>query len=254
MDFYSDSEQQAKKVDDEEYIEIEGTAGQRAERKPEERGSSLSRIDRKNKKADEESEDGVNSPTSSRPRSKSRSSNMMMKVKMPRAQLVLKILAVVAVYFNFKFILNFMKEPAGTFYHTLTVLAICAGINFLAVWILFSKRSWMRLYLSLAAILGAFAYYFYVNYTNHSFLGIHLTTSVLMILSVLMMINTKASYHTKSILLLLIPVVGIYISWNQFALVWALMWSAGMVLLFRVSKSKADKKEGRARRNEKQSA
>jgi hypothetical protein len=77
-----------------------------------------------------------------------------------------------------------------------------------------------------------------------------------------MVINPKVYYYLKSIVLLLIPIIGIYLSGNKFALVWALMLSAGFVLLFRVSKSrgksrgksKSNKKESRARRNQKQSA
>lgn len=50
------------------------------------------------------------------------------------------------------------------------------------------------------------------------------------------------------------PFIGIYLSGNKFALLWALMLSAGLVLLFRVSKSKSNKKEARAKRYPKQSA
>ena len=75
-------------------------------------------------------------------------------------------------------------------------------------------------------------------------------------ISVLMVINPKANYYLKSILLLLIPIIGIYLSGNKFALVWALMMSAGFVLVFRVSKlrAKSNKKEGRVRRKQNQSA
>ena len=175
-------------------------------------------------------------------------------------KLVFKIFVVAAVCYNFIFIWNFMKDPIGnfTFYHTLSVLGICSGINFIAVWILFYKSSFMRFYLSLFAILGSFGYYFYVNYTNHSFVGSNIKTSLLVMISVLMVINPKANYYLKSILLLLIPIIGIYLSGNKFALVWALMMSAGFVLLFRVSKSRAksksNKKEGRVRRKQNQSA
>ena len=175
-------------------------------------------------------------------------------------KLVFKILIVAAVCYNFIFIWNFMKDPISnfTFYHTLSVLGICSGINFIAVWVLFYKSSFMRFYLSLFAILGSFGYYFYVNYTNHSFVGSNIKTSLLVMISVLMVINPKANYYLKSILLLLIPIIGIYLSGNKFALVWALMMSAGFVLLFRVSKSRAksksNKKEGRVRRKQNQSA
>ena len=158
-------------------------------------------------------------------------------------KLVFKIFAIAAVFFNFKFILNFMKDPIGnfTFYHTLFVVGICVGINFIAVWILFYKSSFMRFYLSLFAILGSFGYYFYVNYTNQSFVGNNIKTSVLVMISVLMAINPKVNYYLKSFLFLLIPIIGIYLSGNKFALVWTLMFSAGLILFFRVSKSRAKK-------------
>ena len=254
MDFYSNSYQQVEKVDDEEYKERDYTTRQKAEKEPEEREYKRWILGRKKKKVDEEGEAGVYSP------SRSRSSNKKKKGKMFSLKLVFKIFVVAAVFYNFKFIWNFMKDPIGnfTFYHTLFVLGICAGINFIAVWILFYKSSFMRFYLSLFAILGSFGYYFYVNYTNHSFVGNNIKTSLLVMISVLMVINPKVNYYLKSILLLLIPIIGIYLSGNKFALVWALMLSAGFVLLFRVSKSRAkaksNKKEGRARRNQNQSA
>jgi len=252
LDFYSNSDQHVEKVDDEEYKERDYATRQIAEREPEERGYKRWIMGRK--KANEESEAGVYSP------SRSRSSNKKKKGKMFSLKLVFKIFVIAAVCYNFKFIWNFMKDPIGnfTFYHTLFVLGICAGINFIAVWILFYKSSFMRFYLSLFAILGSFGYYFYVNYTNHSFVGNNIKTSLLVMISVLMVINPKVNYYLKSILLLLIPIIGIYLSGNKFALVWALMLSAGFVLLFRVSKSRAksksNKKEGRVRRKQNQSA
>ena len=252
MDFHSNSDQQVEKVDDEEYKERDYTTRQKAEREPEEREYKRWILGRKKKKVDEEGEAGVYSP------SRSRSSNKKKKGKLISLKLVFKIFVVAAVCYNFNFIWNFMKDPMGnfTFYHTLFVLGICAGINFIAVWILFYKSSFMRFYLSLFAILGSFGYYFYVNYTNHSFVGSNIKTSLLVMISILMVINPKANYYLKSILLLLIPIIGIYLSGNKFALVWALMMSAGFVLVFRVSKSRAksNKKEGRARRKQNQSA
>ena len=235
MDFYSNSDQQAEKIDDEEYKERDYPTRQIAEREPEERGYKRWIMGRQ--KVNEESEAGVYSP------SRSRSSNKKKKGKMFSRKLVFKIFVVAAVCYNFIFIWNFMKDPIGnfTFYHTLSVLGICSGINFIAVWILFYKSSFMRFYLSLFAILGSFGYYFYVNYTNHSFVGSNIKTSLLVMISVLMVINPKANYYLKSILLLLIPIIGIYLSGNKFALVWALMMSAGFVLLFRVSKSRENK-------------
>ena len=252
MDFHSNSDQQVEKVDDEENKERDYTTRQKAEREPEEREYKRWILGRKKEKVDEESEAGVYPP------SRSRSSNKKKKGKLVSLKLVFKIFVVAAVCYNFNFIWNFMKDPMGnfTFYHTLFVLGICAGINFIAVWILFYKSSFMRFYLSLFAILGSFGYYFYVNYTNHSFVGNNIKTSLLVMISVLMVINPKVNYYLKSILLLLIPIIGIYLSGNKFALVWALMLSAGFVLLFRVSKSRAksNKKEGRARRKQNQSA
>ncbi|MBV7508700.1 hypothetical protein KW850_26140 [Bacillus sp. sid0103] len=256
MDFYSNSDQQVEKVDDEEYKERENATRQKAEREPEERGYKQWIMGRKKKKVDEESEAEVFSP------SRSRTSTKKKKGKMFSLKLVFKIFVVAAVCYNFNFIWNFMKDPIGnfTFYHTLFVLGICAGINFVAVWILFYKSSFMRFYLSLLAILGSFGYYFYVNYTNHSLMGNNIKTSLLVMISVLMVIYPKVNYYLKSIVLLLIPILGIYLSGNKFALVWALMLSGGLVLLFRVtksrakSKSKSNKKEHRARRNQKQTA
>jgi cation transport ATPase len=252
LDFYSNSDQQAEKIDDEEYKERDYPTRQIAEREPEERGYKRWMMGRQ--KVNEESKAGVYSPS----RSRSRSSNKKKKGNMFSLKLVFKILIVAAVCYNFIFIWNFMKDPIGnfTFYHTLSVLGICSGINFIAVWILFYKSSFMRFYLSLFAILGSFGYYFYVNYTNHSFMGSNIKTSLLVMISVLMVINPKANYYLKSILLLLIPIIGIYLSGNKFALVWALMMSAGFVLLFRVSKprTKSNKKEGRVRRKQNQSA
>ena len=255
MDFYSNSDKQEEKVDDEKYNERDCATRQKAEREPEERGYKRWIMGRKKKNVNEEGEAAVYSPSRSRSSSSKKKNGKMISLK-----LVFKIFVVAAVCYNFKFIWNFMNDPIGnfTFYHSLSVLGICAGINFIAVWILFYKSSFMRFYLSLFAILGSYGYYFYVNYTNHSFVGNNIKTSVLVMISILMVINPKVNYYLKSILLLLIPIIGIYLSGNKFALVWALMLSAGFVLIFRVSKSRArtksNKKEDRARRNQNQSA
>lgn len=252
LDFHSESDEQVEKVYDEEYKESSYPSRQEAKKEMEEKGFKQWFMDKK-QKADEEDETGESSP------SRFRSSKRKKKVEMFWVKIVFKIIVVAALYFNFRFLLNFMKDPTGnlTFYHTLFVVGRSVVINFIAVWILFYKSSLMRFYLFLAAILGSFAYYFYVNYTNNSFLGNNIITSLLVIISVLMAISPKINYYGKSIVFLLIPILGIYLSGNQFALVWTLMFNAGLILLFRVSKSnlfKSNKKEKRTRRNQKQSA
>lgn len=237
MDFESNSDFE----NDEKYINRGYPSRQEVKR---EREASRSN-QRLRGKTDEEE---VYSPT----RSKSGSSKKKINIKMPRVNLVLKVLAVVAVVLNIRFILTFMKEPGSMFNHTLYVLGICAAINFAAVWILFHKSSFMRFYLSLFAILGAFGYYIYVNYTNMTFLGNNLITSILVGITVLMAINPKVNYYLKSFVFLLVPIIGTYISGNIFALVWTLMFNAGLILFFRVSKS--NKKEEKSRRNQQESA
>ncbi|PFO09370.1 hypothetical protein COJ85_01830 [Bacillus sp. AFS076308] len=247
----SESDQQVEKDYDEEYKERDSSTSLEAEREQEESGFKQWFLSRKKKKADEESEAEIYTPT------RFRSSKKKKKVEMFWVNLVFKIFIVGAVCFNFKFILNFMKDPISNFTHTLFVVGICVGINFIAVWILFYKSSFIRFYLSIFAILGSFGYYFYVNYPNHSFFGNNIITSVLVMVSALMVINPKVNYYLKSIVLLLIPVLGIYFSGNQFALVWTLLFNAGLILFFRVSKSKrskSKKKEARSNRNEKQPA
>ncbi|MDP4106453.1 MAG: hypothetical protein Q8935_16070 [Bacillota bacterium] len=246
MDFYSNSDNQLEKENDEEYKERKYPSRLEAKRAEREKRNNDRAMDMK--KADGEGEAEELAPT----RSKSRSSSKKMKVKMPRVKIVLRIIAVVAIFFNFRFILNFMKDPMGTFNHTLIVIGICVGINFIAVWILFHKSSFLRFYLSLFAILGSFGYYFYINYTSQTFLGNNLISSVLMIISVLMAVNPKVNYYLKGFIFLLVPIIGIYFSGNRFALVWTLMFNAGLILFFRVAKS--DQKDVRAKRREKQSA
>jgi hypothetical protein len=246
LDLYSKSDQQAEEVNDEEYIEKEYPSRQEAKSEREKSRYTQRFVGREKKRV----ESGEDSPASS----KSKSSKKRIKVEMPRGKLIFKIFAIVAVFFNFKFILNFMKDPPSTFYHTLLVVGICVGINFIAVWILFYKSSLIRFYLSLFAILGSFGYYFYVNYTNQSFFSNNMITSVLVIVSVLMAINPKGNYYLKSFVFLLIPIIGIYLSGNKFALVWTFMFNAGLILFFRVSKSNKKEKETRARRNQKESA
>ncbi|MCQ6282787.1 hypothetical protein [Bacillus sp. EB600] len=246
MDFYSNSDEQKEKVN--EYKESGYPTRQEVKKEREEREHNQRSMGREKENTDEEDETRVNSP--------SRTSKKRMKMKMPRPnlklKLVFKILAIAAAFFNFKFILNFMKEPFSPFYHTLFVVGICIAINFIAVWILFHKSSYIRFYLSLFAILGSFGYYLYVNYTNQSFLGNNLITSVLVGITVLMAINPKVNYYLKSFVFLVVPIIGIYVSGNKFALVWTLMCNAGLLLFFRISKS--NKKEDRTKRNQKQTA
>jgi cation transport ATPase len=244
LDFYSDH--QTEKGNDEEDKDRDYPSrleAKRAEREKRDNNRFMGM-----KKADGESEAEENKPT----RSKSRSSTKQLKVKMPKVKIVLKIIAVVAVFLNLRFLLNFMKDPISTLYHTLIVVGICVAINFIAVWILFHKSSFIRFYLSLFAILGSFGYYFYINYTNQTFLGSNLISSVLMILSVLMAVNPKVNYYLKSFILLVVPVIGIYFSGNKFALVWTLMFNAGLILFFRISKS--SEKGERSRKKQEQSA
>lgn len=246
MDYDSQSDQQVEKENEEEYIERDYPTRQAVKREREKKEHNKLSMG-KNKKADDHGFAGVSSIF------KFFSTNKKKKVKMFWIKLVFKILVVAAVLLDFKFILNFMKEPISTFPHTLSVVGMCAGINFIAVWILFYKNSLIRFYLSLFAIVGSFAYYIYVNYMNLSFLGVNTIASVLVIISLLMVINPKINYYLKNIFLLVIPVSGVYFSGNKFALVWTLMFNAGLILLFRMPKS-SKKEEDRIKRNIKQSA
>ncbi|OIK09873.1 hypothetical protein BIV60_22715 [Bacillus sp. MUM 116] len=260
MDFHSESNQRKEKINDEEYKERDYPTRLEAKRKIDESEHKQWFMGENKRKAFEGGETAVTSP--SRSNSRSRLSKKNMKVEMPWVKLVFKILVVAVVFFNFKFLLNFMKVPFSTLYHTLYVIGMSVAINFIAVWFLFYKKKYIRFYLSLFALLGSLGYYFYVNYTNHSFLGNNLVSSVLVVISVLMAINPKVNYYMKGFVLLLIPILGIYFSGNKFALVWTLMFNAGLILFFRVSrskktkgnKSKTNKKEERTRRNKKQSA
>lgn len=249
MDSFSESNQQAEKLAEEPYqeeaypsrqarkqgLEASSYPSRQARKQAEEKGSRQWLPGRGNKKPDEETRAGEYSS------SRSQSSKKKLKVEIPRGKLVFKILAVAAVLLNFNYLLSFMNQPTGTFTHTLTIVGVCIGINFLAVWLLFYKSSFMRFYLAVAALLGAFGYYFYVNYTNQSFLGNNLIPSVLVILSAFMAINPKVHYYLKSLALLVIPVLGVYFSGNRFALVWTLMFNAGLILFFRVKVSKPKK-------------
>ncbi|MGG1680259.1 hypothetical protein ACIFOT_31815 [Neobacillus sp. NRS-1170] len=247
MDFNSKSDQQLENAYDEEYIERDYPTRQDVKKEREKREDKKLSMERNKKKA----VDGGFARVFSKFRFPS--TNKKKKLEMFWLKLVFKILVVGAVFFNFKFLLNYMKNPISNFTDTLIVVGICAGINFLAVWFLFYKNSLMRFYLSLVAIVGSFGYYGYVNYPNQSFLGNNIIASVLVIISVLMVINPKINYYVKNITLLVIPVIGIYFSGTKFALVWTLMMNAGLILLFRVPKS-TKKEEDRSKRNKKQSA
>ena len=246
MDTNSESEEYVEKGNDQDYKTRDYPTRLEAEKELDDSVFQKWFMSRKKKNSDK-----VNKP------SRFRTSNKKKNLEMFWVKLLFKIIVVGVVCYNFKFILDFMKDPISNFTHILTVVGICVGINFIAIWILFYKNSVIRFYLSLIAIIGSFAYYFYNNYTNHSFLGDNIITSVLVILSVLMVILPKVNYYLKSIVLLLIPIVAIYLSGNKFALVWALMFNAGLILFFRVpksKKSKPNKEEEQTRRNKKQSA
>jgi cation transport ATPase len=243
LDFYSNTEEKMTEVIDREYKEKGYPTRQDVKRERE----NQSLMSREQNKEVVESED-EDSPT----RSKSRSSKKRMKVKLPLVKLVLKMLSVIAVIFNFQFILNYMKEPFSTFDHTLYTVGVSVAINFVAVWILFHKHAFMRFYLSLFAILGSVGYYIYINYLGQSFLQNNLIPSILVLVTVLIAINPKVNYYLKSFVFLLMPILGIYFSGNKFALVWMLMFNAGLILFFRVSKS--NKKEARTRKNKKEAA
>ncbi|WP_026691845.1 hypothetical protein [Peribacillus kribbensis] len=274
MGLYSDSEH-TEKVEGEQYREQTRTEEPQTEWETDQRGPdpretresrvSHSRMERRNKPADSEDTVGVTpqSMTSSKRVPKSRPSLKGINMKLPKVKLnlVIKIAAVIAVLINVRYILGLMKDPAAifTFNELVIKLAISVGINFAAVWILFAKQSRIKYFLSLFAVLASFLYYLYGEYTNHTLLmRSHLIPSVLVILSVLMMVNSKSNYYIKSILLLVFPTAGIYFSSNQFALEWVLIGSAGLVMFFRISKTKRNRKsvnkESRARRNQRESA
>lgn len=251
MSFYSESDHQAEKVNDEEYKESDYPTRHRTENKAEGNGYKQWFKGIKNRIADHE--ETVEEPSPSR----FRASKKKKKEKVFWTKLIFKMIVIVAVYFNFKFILNYENEPIFTFYHSLYVLGICVSINFIAIWILFYKRSMVRLYLSILAILGSLGYYIYVNYVHQSFLGNNIIPSVLVIISILIAIAPTVNYYVKSFFFLLVPIIGIYFSGNQFALVWTLLFNTGLILLFRLSKAKkykAKKKEERTRRTRSQSA
>ncbi|WP_160725110.1 hypothetical protein [Bacillus sp. USDA818B3_A] len=246
MDYYSESEKNMEDVNDQEEIDRNYPRPE-AEKELDERGSRQRFKENKRKTKGKKGGLGVSLPF------KLGSSKTKKKVEMFWVKLVFKILVIGAVFYNFRYLLNYMNDPISDFKHTLIVFGMCGGINFIAVWILFYKNSHVRFYLSLFAILGSIAYYAYVNYTNQSFLGNNIIPSVLVALSLLMFINPKVNYYFKSIVLMLIPIVGIYFSGNTFALVWALMFNAGLILFFRVHKSKSNKKDEQSR-NKTQSA
>ncbi|MBS4215017.1 hypothetical protein [Neobacillus rhizophilus] len=244
MDYYSQSDQQVEKENEEENIERDYPTRQAVKREREKK--EYNNLFMGKNKADDNGFAGVSSIF------RFFSSNKKKTVKMFWIKLIFKIFVVGAVFFDIKFILNFMKDPISNFPHTLFVVGMCAGINFIAIWVLFYKNPLIRFYLSLFAIVGSFGYYSYVNYTNLTFLGVNIIASVLVIISLLIVINPKINYYVKNILLLVIPILGIYFSGNKFALVWTLLFTAGLILLFRVPKS--NKKEERIKRNKKQAA
>lgn len=252
MDLNSESEQHVEKGNDQEYKTSDYPTRLETEKELDDRGFQKWFMHRKKKNSD-----NVNKPEVDTPPARFRSSKKKKKLEMFWVKLLFKIILVAVVCYNFKFIFDFMKDPISNFTQILSVVGIRVGINFIAIWILFYKNSVIRFYLSLIAIIGSFAYYIYGNYTNHSFLGDNIIPSILVIFSVLMVIIPKVNYYVKSIVLLLIPILGIYFSGNKFALVWALMFNAGLILFFRVpksKKSKPNKKEEQTRRNKKQTA
>lgn len=273
MNFYSENEH-PDKVDGQEYSEQKWPEEPQAEwetdqrvniRETRESKPSSSRMERRNKHTGSEAKVGVtpSSRTNSKRNSKFRPSLKKVKLKLPKVnvKLAVKIAALVAVLFNIKYVMNLMQVPVGTFtFNDLVIkLAISVGINFAAVWILFAKQSRIKYFLSLFAVLASFLYYFYGQYTNQTLLErSHLVPSVLVILSVLMVVNSRSRYYLKSILLLIIAAAGIYVSSNQYALEWMLIGSAGLVMFFRVSKNKnkdkTTKKDSRIRRSQRQSA
>ncbi|WP_053366286.1 hypothetical protein [Bacillus sp. FJAT-27245] len=273
MNFYTENEH-PEKVDGQEYSEqkwpeepqTKWETDQRVNiRETREGKASSTRMERRNKHAGSEAKGGVTPPsrTNSKRISKFRPSLKNVKVKLPKVNvnLAVKIAALAAVLFNVKYVMDLMQVPVGTFtFNDLVIkLAISVGINFAAVWILFAKQSRTKYILSLFAVLASFLSYFYGHYTNQTLLErSHLIPSVLVILSVLMVVNSRSNYYLKSILLLIIATAGIYVSSNQYALEWMLIGSAGLVMFFRVSKNrkndKSDKKESRIRRNQRQSA
>jgi len=253
LDFNSDSEQHIEKGNDQEYNTSDYTSRFEADEELVDSGFQKWFLGRKKKNTVTASTSGGNSL------SRFRLSKKKKKLELSWVKLLFKILVIGVVCYNFKYIMDFARNPISNFTQILYVAGICAGINFIAVWILFYKNPIIRFYLSLVAIIGSFGYYFYVNYMNHSFLGNHLIPSLLVAISVLMAVNPKVNYYLKSIVLLLIPVVGIYFSGNTFALVWTLMLTAGLILFFRVSKSKSkksksNKKVEQTRRNKQQTA
>jgi hypothetical protein len=253
LDFNSESEQPIEKGNDQEDNTSDYTSRFEADEELVDSGSGFQKwfLGRKKKNIVNASKSGGNSL------SRFRLSKKKKKLKLSWVKLLFKILVIGVVYYNFKYIMDFARNPINNFTQILYVSGICAGINFIAVWVLFYKNPMIRFYLSLVAIIGSFGSYLYVNYMNHSFLGNHLIPSLLVAISVLMAINPKVNYYLKSIVLLLIPVVGIYFSGNTFALVWTLMFTAGLILFFRVSKSKkskSNKKVEQTRRNKQQTA
>ncbi|OCA89307.1 hypothetical protein A8F94_23985 [Bacillus sp. FJAT-27225] len=273
MNFYSENEH-PEKVDGQKYRELIRTEEPQAESETDQRGNiretresraSSSRMERRNKMAGTGAKVGATPPsrTNSKRNFNFRPFDKKIKVKLPKVSvnLVVKIAALLAVLFNVRYVMGLMEDPVGTFtFNDLVIkLAISVGINFAAVWVLFAKQSRIKYFLSLFAVLASFLHYFYGHYTNHTLLvRSNLIPSVLVILSVLMVVNSRSNYYLKSILLLIISTAGIYFSSNQYVLEWMLIGSAGLVMFFRVSKTKRNdkstKKDSRIRRSQRRSA
>jgi len=119
------------------------------------------------------------------------------------------------------------------FTYTLKVLGIFSLINFVAIWIVFYKSSFMRFYVAYLSILGAVGFYLYTAYTNNSIFGDNTLTTLLIAVVLIIAIIPKVSLYIKSALFILSAVFGIYLTLNQFAIIWLLFMSAGLVLFVR---------------------
>jgi hypothetical protein len=129
-----------------------------------------------------------------------------------------------------------LTNSKGAFTYTLKVLGIFSLINFVSIWIVFYKSSFMRFYVAYLSILGAEVYYLYLAYTTNSFFGDYTLTTLLIAGVLIIAIIPKVSLYIKSALFILSAVFGMYLTLNQFAIIWLLLMSAGLVLFVRKPK------------------
>ena len=116
-------------------------------------------------------------------------------------------------------------------------ILIWYGFTFLSAFILFYKSSFMKLYAAFLGLLFAYGWYGFQLFETNSLTN-NMTISILLITTAIISMIPKINYYIRAMIITLAPLLGIYLTYTEYAMTWIMMMASGTLLLCRINKGK----------------